>query len=135
MLNYRLIAGVALPVAALTFAAVGLRSCGRYEIKKSNLVSRSRATGIYGNQVEYTRLRDGSEEVLIKDGQLQSRLRLYQNLDGDNTVDRIRTERFRTRDALILENILVRGLDLSEHRVEFAEADKILLQERAKYSK
>ena len=125
-----MIAGVALGVTVLVGS---LRSCNNYQINNPNLTSSSRATGFYRftNKVEYTRLKDGSEEILVRDG---DRIFRYQNLDGDDTVDRIRVDKYSVRDVFGLENILVRASDYQAHKAEFDQADRILAQERSNSS-
>jgi len=120
------IAGVGLVITAL---AGGLRSCNNYDINNPNLTSTSRSTGFYRftDKSEYTRLKDGSEEILIRD---ERRIYRFQNFDGDNTIDRIRIDEYKTRDVFSLENILVRMTDYSTNKKEFDKADNILLEER-----
>jgi len=127
-----LIAGIGLGITAYMTALAGsLRSYNNYDINKPNLTSHSRATGFYKctDKVEYTKLKDGSEEILIRDGKQIFR---YQNFDGDNTIDRIRIDKYSTRDIFCLENILTRPLDYSTNKSEFDKADDILAQERRK---
>lgn len=120
------IAGVGLGLTALVG---GLRSCNNYTVNKPNLTSHSRATGFYyfTDKAEYAKLKDGSEEILIRD---RKRIVRYQNLNGDNTIDRIRIDGHSTRDVFELENILIRSPDYSTNKAEFDKADDILLQER-----
>lgn len=112
-----------------------LRSCNNYTINKQNLHSHSTSTGSVLNfmyKKEYTRLNNGSEEILVRD---ERGVRLYQNFDGDDKMDRIRIEKYATRDVFVLENILIREQDFPQNTNEFREADKLLLEERMKYSR
>jgi len=87
----------------------------------------SRPDGYFGERVEYVKVKDGSEEVFIENSDFRI---LYQNFDGDDTVDRIKISSYVNKLNTRLDNILIRELDLSNHESEFAEADNILLQER-----
>jgi len=49
-------------------------------------------------------------------------------------VDRIRVDKFKSRDLFCLENILIRSSDFLNNEQEFKKADEILLQERQRYS-
>ena len=60
----------------------------------------------------------------------ERRIYRFQNFDGDNTIDRIRIDEYKTRDVFSLENILVRMTDYSTNKKEFDKADNILLEER-----
>ena len=101
-----IVAGVGLGIATIIG---GIRSCDTYQINAPNFTANSRATGyFYNTKIEYAKLKDGSEEVLIREPWRTLR---YQNLDGDNTVDRIRVDKFKSRDLFCLENILIRSSD------------------------
>ncbi|MDP3989594.1 MAG: hypothetical protein Q8Q01_00115 [archaeon] len=127
-----IVVGVALGVSALF---CGLSSYNNYHLSNENLVSNSRATGFYDftGKMEYTQLGDGSEEIQLRT-ENGSKVVLYQNLNGDDTVDRIRIERYQTRDIFRLEEILIRALNYPKHESEFNQADEILLEERQRYS-
>ena len=115
------IAGIGLGIFALVG---GLRSCNNYQIQNPNFTSNSRATGNdqFTNKAEYTRVKDGSEEMLIRDGK---RIFRFQNFDGDDAIDRIRIDKYSTRDVFGLENILVRTSDYPTNKTDFDEADKL----------
>ena len=83
--------------------------------------------------MEYISLTDGSEEVLVR--AMGRNMTLYQNLDGDNTIDRIRKEKFIAGWNTRLEDILIRRLNYQENKEEFDSADKLLLEERKRYKK
>lgn len=123
------IAGVGLASMALI---TGFRNCSNYEINNSNLISSSRGTTSLNplkatDKTEYTILKDGSEEILIREGK---RMFLYHNFDGDNKIDRIRIDKYTSRDIFNLENILVRGSNYNESKADFDKADNILARER-----
>ncbi len=113
-------------ISALTF---GVRSLNNYKIDNPNFTSNSRATGYFriGNKIEYTQLKDGSEEILTRNGRKVSR---YQNFDGNNTIDRIRVDKLVVRDIFKLEKILTRTSDSLTNKSDFDKADKLLLEER-----
>lgn len=86
----------------------------------------SYATGISGH-VEYTKYTDGSHDIKIYPG-LGHRLfdsELYQDLDGDGDVDRIRRNGPEWKSNQ-LTKLLVRETDYESHQREFDEADEIL---------
>ena len=122
------ITGIALTASVLIF---GMRSFNNYRIDNPNFTSSSRATGYFhiGNKIEYTKLKDGSEEILTRDGRKISR---YQNFDGNNTIDRIRTDKLVLRDIFKLEHILTRASDSLTNKVAFDNADSLLQEERQK---
>ena len=120
------ITGIALTASVLIF---GMRSFNNYRIDNPNFTSSSRATGYFHieNKIEYTKLKDGSEEILTIDGRKISK---YQNFDGDNTIDRIRTDKLVLRDIFKLESILTRASDSLTNKVDFDNADSLLQEER-----
>jgi len=113
----------------LTALAGGLKNSNNRELETPNLKSVSRSGSLFmpSDKVEYTKLKDGSEEVLIRD---RDKILRYQNFDGDNTVDRIRTDEYILRDIFVLENILIRSQDYSQNSLEFDAADSVLLDAR-----
>ena len=117
---------------ALTSFFAYERNQNNYQISNSKLSSYSRATGYLSgsDKVEYTKLKDGSEEIFIGDG--RKRLR-YQNLDGNDTIDRIRIDKILLGDATKLEDILIRKIDYTEHKADFDRADDLLKEERKKF--
>ncbi|GEM_PF-3721586 len=110
---------------------LGMRSCNNWDIKRENLESHSRATGLTLDKIEYTKLSDNSEEIVLRE---DSTIKRYQNFDADDKIDRIRIEKFKTRDVFGLETVLIRDIDFSTSQEEFNNADKTLLQQRAKYT-
>ncbi len=132
-----LLGGISI-ASVITFGSI-LSSCNDYNITRPNLVSNSRPIGkILSGKIEYTKLKDGSEEIYIDAATFfvrNEKVRIYQNLDGDDKVDRIRVQSYKMRGVTALEDILIRNLDFDQYSKEFEEADKLLLQQREKYSK
>lgn len=115
---------VGIPFGVLSF----LKQFNNYDY--SIPLVHSRATGPFydfRSKIEYALLDDGSEEITEVKGNKRS---IYQNIDGNNTVDRIRIERYAVRDVLALEDILVRSTDFRGNEELFNEADAVLLRER-----
>ncbi len=86
----------------------------------------SRATGLSGH-VEYTSYTDGSQDVKIYPG-LGHRFfdsLLYQDLNGDGLVDRIR-QNGAEWELNCLDGLYIREFDYDMHREEFDEADVVL---------
>lgn len=122
----------------LTFAATyGYNRCWNNRvIKTEGICSVSRPTGVLGH-VEHTKYYDGSEDVKIYPGWLGHRLvgsKLLQNLDGDNTVDRIRVDGPEWKMHR-LTKILIREKDYPKNGREFDEADRTLVDERIRADK
>ena len=93
----------------------------------------SYATGITGH-VEYTRYADGSQDVKTYPG-LGHRMfdsELYQDLDGDNLVDRIRRNGAEWKMNRLSE-LLVRDQDYDANQERFDEADKTLQELMEEY--
>lgn len=130
MKTYQIIGLSITGVAVLTLAlSTLLKSCNNYSLSNRNLTSTSRAlsTWDFRSKLEYTKLKDGSEEMIHITGR---RITLYQNLDGDNTIDRIRKEKYVIRDIFKLENILLRRYDYGTNSAGFNSADSLLIAER-----
>lgn len=105
-----------------------IRNKNNYELQTPKLTSQSRATTInITDKIEYTKLSDGSEEILVRNWR---KIYRYQNFDEDTNIDRIRIDKHYIRDIFRLENILIRSQDYSTNKSEFDTADKILKQER-----
>jgi hypothetical protein len=99
-----------------------------YYIKNDRLASKSRQEGFI-DRTEYTRLKNGAEELIVLEG---AKATLYQNFDGDNTVDRIRIEKA-AGIGFYVDDILIREKDYKTHEKTFDSADKLLLEERTKF--
>ena len=117
----------------------GTRACNNLwnnrHIKNSTHETYSYATGLTGH-VEYSEYADGSVDIKIYPG-LGHRLfdsKLYQDLDGDDKIDRIR-ENGAEWKMNRLDHLLSREIDFGEHREEFEEADEALKELIAKYGK
>ena len=125
--------GLAAAIVALLYSGVTaiFRSCNNYIINKPNLVSYSHPTEYFNpaGKCEYTRLRDNSEEILIRE---DDKILRFQNFDGDDTVDRIRIDKYVSRDLFRLEDILIRKIDYQNNKDLFNKADSILCNERNK---
>lgn len=115
----------------------GMRGCNmawnNREIVRVGYISNSRATGLIGH-VEYTRYSDGSQDVKLYHD-LGRRLfgsELYQDLDGDNKIDRIRYNGAEWK-LNRLSKILIREDDMTSEISTFTKADERLRQLRQKY--
>ena len=124
---------------ALALGALLTRGCNcawnNREISKPSHQTISYSTGITGH-VEYTRYDDGTRDVKIYPG-LSHRLfdsELYQDLDGDGLVERIRRNGAEWKMNR-LNKLLVREHDYAEHKEEFDEADQKLQELIEKYDK
>lgn len=123
-------------IAAPSLAVIGAgilvtRSCSTYTIDAPNYTSTSEPIGIVGS-VEYTRFKDGSEEILVTEHSLQTHTTLYQNLDGDNKIDRIRFDVRGAGGNSHLEKLLVRSVDFESNKDLFNQADRLLPKLRKK---
>jgi hypothetical protein len=118
-------------IAIFPIITVYVKNKQNQDIETSQLTSHARATGLT-SKIEYTKLKDGSEEVLINTS--GAVITLYQNFDGDDTVDRIRVDKYVTRDTFTLDTILLRETDYQTHQKQFKEADDILKEQRQLYS-
>tara|TARA_Y100000034_G_C6732953_1_gene324834 strand:+ start:244 stop:654 length:411 start_codon:yes stop_codon:yes gene_type:complete len=93
----------------------------------------SRSSGVYGHEI-YTRFSDGSQEVGIHPGYPRSfESKLFEDLDGDDKVDRIRT----TSNEFWMnqENILTRGSDYKSNSKDFDNGDRLLKRLAEEYSR
>lgn len=73
-------------------------------------------------------------EVLTSDGSmLGNTITRYQDTNGDNLIEIIRTDRYSGQFAFRLEDLLVRSDDYSNHQAEFQEGARILQAESALY--
>jgi hypothetical protein len=89
-------------------------------------------TGFTLGHIEYTRYKDSSQDVKIEPKwNYQDRL-FYQDLDGDNVVDRIRINSGSTKSEC-LDTILVRENDYEKNKEQFDDADKTLRELAEKY--
>jgi len=117
--------------------AIGTRSCNNAfndkSIDKPAYHTESHTTGVSGH-VEYTRYSDGSQDVKIYPG-LSPRIfdsELYQDLNGDGLVDRIRREGSELKMSC-LSGLLVREYDYLLNKKVFDEADKQLRELMTRY--
>ncbi len=117
-------------VVILVVGILGTRGCNMLwnnrEIVKDGYTSKSRATGLTGH-IEYTKYSDGSQDVKVYHG-LGHRVfgsELYQDLDGDNKVDRIRYNGAEWKFNR-LTKILIREEDINSNTGVFTKADKRL---------
>jgi hypothetical protein len=93
----------------------------------------SYSTGIYGH-VEYVVYSDGSQDIKVYPNlsHRNSQSELYQDLNGDGSVDRIRLQGSELKFNR-LNDILVRDSDYSTHTEQFDEADQMLQELMEKY--
>ena len=108
--------------------------CNNRKINKPAYKTVSYATGLNGH-VEYTRYKDGSQDVKIYPG-LGHRMwdsELNQDLDGNGKIDRIRKNGSELKMNKLSE-LLVREHDYKEHKERFDKADGRLKGLMEKYS-
>ena len=117
----------------------GARGCNNLwnnkYIRTSAHETNSYATGLTGH-VEYSRYADGSRDIKIYPG-FGHRLfdsKLYQDLDGDGDVDRIRENNGGWK-MNSLDRLSSKEVDYILDRDEFDEADKVLKELINKYGK
>ena len=115
----------------------GVKSCNHYDFQTSRVTVHSRPTGYLPySKVEYTLIgADHSEEVLACDTSFQVHCVLYQNLDGNETVDRIRKSHFVANSIEKVDDILIRTQDYGSNKADFDRGDELLLSERTKSKK
>ncbi|MDK2849661.1 MAG: hypothetical protein PWP03_248 [Candidatus Woesearchaeota archaeon] len=91
--------------------------------------------GLFGH-VEFTKYKDGSFEVLIYKGFGREAYssKLYQDINGDGLVDRIRVNDVAWKYHK-LNDLLIRDFDYETHKEEFDKADKVLEDLIKKYIK
>lgn len=131
--NIRVI-GPALVFGAIIFG--GARACNvawnTRNIETPAHHTESYATGLNGH-IEYTLYYDGSQDVKVYPS-LGHRLfdsELYQDLNGDNVVDRIRQNGGEFKMNRLTE-LLVRDFDYQTHKDRFDEADALLRKVQGK---
>jgi len=110
-------------------------ACNNREINKPSHQTVSYATGITGH-VEYTRYSDGSQDVKIYPG-IGHRFwdsELYQDLDGDGLVDKIRRNGAEWKMNRLSE-LVVREHDYESHKERFDKADATLQELTEEYGK
>ncbi|MBN1377393.1 hypothetical protein JW949_03645 [Candidatus Woesearchaeota archaeon] len=127
-------------LAVIVIAMAGTRGCNmafnNRDIKKDGRHTISHATAITGHR-EYTIYNDGSTDVKVYPGVWGHRIassKLYQDLDGDGLVDRIRVNGPEWQ-AHRLKSLLIREYNYEDYKDEFHEADRILSQEAERYNK
>ncbi|MDI6721494.1 MAG: hypothetical protein QMD85_03825 [Candidatus Aenigmarchaeota archaeon] len=92
----------------------------------------SHATGV-GGHIEYSRYSDGSHDVKVyPDLHRFFDSDLYQDLDGDGDVDRIRRQGAEPKMNRLTE-LLVREHDYESNRERFDKADNLLQELMKKY--
>lgn len=103
------------------------------ELQGVGFHSYSHAKPISGH-VEYTIYADGTQDVKIYHwfGHRTIDSTLYQDLNGDDRVDRIRKNGSELK-ANSLRKILIREYDYEEHKDEFDKADAELQKLKQKY--
>jgi len=127
----------AVVVAAITFGIP--RACNtafnNRTIVKPGYYAVTRATGFNGHK-EYIRYTDGSQEIKVYPslGHRTFGSKVYQDLDGDNLVDRIRNHGPEWKMHRMGE-LLIRGNDYQDHKSDFDKADQQLQELAAKYVK
>ena len=104
-------------------------------IKGQSYNTESHSTGISGH-VEYTLCKDGSRDVKIYPsfGHTMFSSELYQDLNGDGLVDRIRQEGPAMKNHS-LKNILIRKFDYQQNKEIFDKADNQLSALMNEYAK
>ncbi|MDD5192037.1 MAG: hypothetical protein PHH54_01640 [Candidatus Nanoarchaeia archaeon] len=119
--------------AALLGSKIYNSALNNRSINKPAYHTESCATGLSGH-IEYTRYPDGSQDVKIYPGisHQYADSKLYQDLNGDGIVDRIR-ENGSLLKANRLTEILIREHDYSQNKKRFDEADKQLQELMTKY--
>jgi len=117
---------------------LGVRGCNycfnNFQTKEESHQTVSYSTGITGH-VEYTRYKDGSQDVKVYPG-VGHRLwdsDLFQDLNGDGKVDRIRRNGPEWKVNSLTE-VLVRKQDYETNRERFDKADARLRELRAEYA-
>lgn len=129
-----LIKKVAIPllivVSLPTFWHV-LNRANNKEVKTESYFLGSR-TKFPAGHIEYVRLKDGSETIIefSRAGHLGPIL-ISRNLDGDDEIDIIREN---SSISYKLKKFLVREIDYPTNKEEFDEKNKLLLEERNRYS-
>lgn len=110
------------------------RALNNRSIERPAHQTESRAIGIYGH-IEFTRYSDESIDIKEYPGFAPHRLfdsELYQDLNGDGLVDRIRQNGAEWKMNRLSE-LLVREYDYEAHKDRFDEADKQLQGLMVKY--
>jgi hypothetical protein len=130
---------IGLYIGLLGLSILGTRGCNsafnNRTIDNPAYHTKSHATGIVGH-VEYTRYKDGSQDVKTYPGFLSHRImssELYQDLNGDGLVDRIRQDGPEWKMHR-LKNILIRDYDYSSNKDKFDKADRKLQELHSKYA-
>jgi hypothetical protein len=134
-----IIKSIGMYAGILTLIACGTKGCNRAfnnrTINNQAYHTESRATGLNGH-VEYTRYKDGSQDVKIYPGSGHRMFssELHQDLDGDGLIDRIRQDGPEWKWHR-LNIILVRKFDYQQNQNRFDKADKELNSLMNKYPK
>lgn len=122
----------------LTIIAGGVRGCNQawnsYEITQESHQTYSYPTGITGH-VEYSIFNDDSQEIKTYPsfGHRLFDSRLYQDLDGDNKIDRIRENGSEIK-MNSLDKLLTRQFDYQTNQDLFDKGDLLLIELQKKYN-
>ena len=117
-------------VIAILFCLVFIRACdmawNHGTVDKGTYKTAFYAIGLNGH-VEYTKYMDGSQDILLYPGLGFNFFdsELYQDLDGDGRIDRIRQNAAEWK-MNTLNEILIRKQDYERHKKRFDEADVLL---------
>ena len=116
---------VVAPASIISRACNYVTNTGARQTTAYNVVSYS--DGFFGH-VDYTRFPDGSQDVLVIPESFRGGIdtMLYQDNDGDGTVDLIRTWAVQGLDRRRLEVIAARSIDYDSQRGKFDAADMLL---------
>ncbi|MBL7147926.1 MAG: hypothetical protein ISS82_03820 [Nanoarchaeota archaeon] len=127
-------------VIGLLIILGGTRGCNMLwnnrDVKTPNRHTISNATWLIGHN-EFTKYKDGSVDLKVYPGILSHRIissKLYQDLNGDGLVDRIRNNgpawQFNR-----LRYILDREVDYDTHKENFDKADELLAKGKRDYQR
>ncbi|HLC77689.1 MAG TPA: hypothetical protein VJH92_01030 [Candidatus Nanoarchaeia archaeon] len=108
------------------------RGCNSQEINKPGYSAVSKPTGWVGHK-EYIRYGNGAQEVVTYPSTGWTESRRLEDIDGDNSVDRIKINSSGAK-SFRLDNVLIREHDYAANKEEFDGADKELREASAKYS-
>lgn len=121
----------------VAFSIVASRGCDMFcnnrQIDTAGRHTISYATGLVGHN-EYTRYTDGSSDMKIYPSIVGHRVassKMFQDLDGDGLVDRIRINGPEWQMNRLVA-VWCRDADYQAHKKEFDEADSLMAKEGAK---
>lgn len=122
---------VTIPLTVMILSLAGTRGCNMVfnnkDVDKLGRHTISKSTGLLGH-VEYTKYNDNSSDLKTYPsilGHRYSSSKLYQDLDGDSKIDRIRINGPEWQMNRI-KDILIREYDYEDNQKEFDKGDELL---------